>query len=102
MWVPVVCRTAVVVRVCVRAVSVALLLRKELLLFHLFLYYLFSQSAYVQNKVNVENEAMSTNYSSISIPYPQADPLQRYGSGHDLDVFGVAVSRASITKQMGK
>lgn len=38
--------------------------------------------------------------------YPTAippDPLQRYGSGHlDQDIFGIAVSRLSNEKQMGK
>ncbi|KAI7859302.1 hypothetical protein BDC45DRAFT_260660 [Circinella umbellata] len=51
---------------------------------------------------------MSNNkYSAITLPVPStyhyqnSDPgLQRFGSEHDLDVFGIAVDRCSITKQM--
>ena len=52
---------------------------------------------------------MSNNkYSAITLPVPStyhyqaSDPaLQRFGSEHDLDVFGIAVDRCSIAKQMG-
>ncbi|ORY92995.1 hypothetical protein BCR43DRAFT_444491 [Syncephalastrum racemosum] len=47
----------------------------------------------------------NNSYSAISLPIPSTyhhlnDPLQRYGSGDDLDIFGIVVSRSSDTYTM--
>ncbi|KAI9498993.1 hypothetical protein BDB00DRAFT_329478 [Zychaea mexicana] len=52
------------------------------------------------------NNHNHNKYNAISLPVPStyhyqsSETIQRYGSGHDLDVFGIAVDRCSIAKQM--